>query len=133
MATRPTAAKKAPAKKSAAKKPGVATASAKPTTTAPKAKAVAVPVVTLKAVFEQLGEAHGLPKKQAHGLLADFVAAMTTHLKQGDRIRMSGLGILEVKTRAARMGRNPATGETIQIKASKTVGFRPAKELKEAI
>jgi DNA-binding protein HU-beta len=133
MATRPTAAKKAPAKKSAAKKPGVATTSAKPTTPAPKAKAVAVPVVTLKAVFEQLGEAHGLPKKQAHGLLADFVAAMTTHLKQGDRIRMSSLGILEVKTRAARMGRNPATGETIQIKASKTVGFRPAKELKEAI
>ena len=69
----------------------------------------------------------------AHGLLADFVATMTTHLKQGDRIRMSGLGILEVKTRAARMGRNPATGESIQIKASKKVAFRPAKELKEAI
>ena len=100
---------------------------------APKAKPVAAPVVTLKAVFEQLGEAHGLPKKQAHALLADFVAAMTTHLKQGDRVRMSGLGILEVKSRAARAGRNPATGETIQIKASKKVGFRPAKELKDAI
>jgi DNA-binding protein HU-beta len=132
MATRPTAAKKAPAKKSVAKKP-VATASAKPAPPAPGAKSVAAPVVTLKAVFEQLGEAHGLPKKQAHGLLADFVAAMTTHLKQGDRIRMSGLGILEVKARPARTGRNPATGETIQIKASKKVGFRPAKELKEAI
>jgi DNA-binding protein HU-beta len=89
--------------------------------------------VTLKAVFEQLGETHGLPRKQTHRLLADFVAAMTKHLKQGDRIRMSGLGILEVKTQAARMGRNPATGERIQIKASKKVGFRPAKELKEAI
>ena len=133
MATRPTAAKKAPVKKPAAKKPAVATASAKPPPPAPKAKAVAAAVVTLKAVFEQLGDAHGLPKKQAHGMLADFVAAMTTHLKQGDRIRMSGLGILEVKTRAARMGRNPATGETIQIKASKKVGFRPAKELKEAL
>jgi DNA-binding protein HU-beta len=133
MATRPTAAKKAPAQKSAAKKPAVATASAKPAPPAPKAKAVAAPVVTLKTVFEQLGEAHGLPKKQARGMLADFVAAMTTHLKQGDRIRMSGLGILEVKARAARTGRNPATGESIQIKASKKVGFRPAKELKEAI
>jgi DNA-binding protein HU-beta len=58
---------------------------------------------------------------------------MTTHLKQGDRIRMSGLGVLEVKTRAARMGRNPATGESIQIKASRKVAFRPAKELKGAI
>jgi DNA-binding protein HU-beta len=131
MATRPTAAKKAPAKKSAAKKPAVAAVSAKPARAAPKA--VAAPLVTLKAVFEQLGETHGLPKKQAHGMLADFVAAMITHLKQGDRIRMSGLGILEVKARAARTGSNPATGEAIQIKASKKVGFRPAKELKEAI
>ena len=133
MATRPTAAKKATAKKSATKRSAAVTASRKPTTPAPKAKAVAAPVVTLKAVFEQLGEAHGLPKKQAQGLLADFVAAITTHLQQGDRIRMSGLGVLEVKSRAARTGRNPATGEAIQIKASKKVGFRPAKELKAAI
>nr|QDH88547.1 MAG: hypothetical protein H1BulkLitter65330_000001 [Mitovirus sp.] len=58
----------------------------------------------MKAVFEQLAEAHDLPKKQAHALQADFVAMVTTHLKQGDRIRMSGLGILEVKAREARMG-----------------------------
>jgi DNA-binding protein HU-beta len=64
---------------------------------------------------------------------SDFVAALTAHVKQGDRIRMSGLGILEVKTRAARMGRNPATGEAIRIKASKKVAFRAAKELKEAV
>jgi DNA-binding protein HU-beta len=133
MATRPAPAKKAPAKTSAAKKSAPVMLKAKSVATAPKATAVAAPVSTLKAVFEQLGEAHALPKKQAQGLLADFVAAMTTHLKQGNRIRMSGLGILEVKTRAARMGRNPATGETIQIKASKKVAFRPAKELKEAI
>jgi len=90
-------------------------------------------VVTLKAVFEELGATHALPKKQAHELLADFVAAVTRHLRQGDRLRLGGLGILEVKTRAARTGRNPATGETIQIKASKKVAFRAAKELKEAI
>jgi DNA-binding protein HU-beta len=111
----------------------LARALTEPVAPAPKAKAVAAPVATLKAVFEQLGETHALPKKQAHGLLADFVAPMTAHLKQGNRIRMSGLGILKVKTRAARMGRNPATGESIRIKASKKVAFRPAKELKEAI
>jgi DNA-binding protein HU-beta len=147
MATRPAPAKKAPAKKAAANKPAAAkskpvtpapkakavAARSKPAVTAQPAKAVAAPVVTLKAIFEQLGEAHALPKKQAHGLLTDFVAAMTAHLKQGDRIRMRGLGILEVKTRAARTGRNPATGESIEIKAGKKVGFRPAKELKEAI
>src|SRR3954466_11987546 len=127
MATRPAPAKKAPAKKVAAKQPAPAAAKSK----APASKAkVAAPVVTLKAVFEQLAEAHDLPKKQAHALQADFVAMVTTHLKQGDRIRMSGLGILEVKAREAR---NPATGESMQIKASRKVAFRPAKELKEAV
>jgi DNA-binding protein HU-beta len=133
MANRPAPAKKAPAKKAAAKSSAPAAAKKAAAIPAAKAKTVAAPVVTLKAVFEQLAETHALPKKQAHGMLADFVAAMTTHLKKGDRIRMSGLGILEVKTRAARMGRNPATGESIQIKASRKVAFRPAKELKEAI
>jgi DNA-binding protein HU-beta len=93
----------------AAKSPAPATAKKAAAPPAPKAKAVTAPVVTLKAVFEQLAEAHTLPKKQAHELLADFVTAMTTHLTQGARIRMSGLGTLEVKSRAARMGRNPAT------------------------
>jgi DNA-binding protein HU-beta len=133
MASRPAPAKKAPAKKAAAKPSATAARKTEPAIPAPKAKTVAAPVVTLKVIFEQLGETHALPKKQAHGLLADFVTTMTTHLKKGDRIRMSGLGILEVKTRAARMGRNPATGESIQIKASRKVAFRPAKELKEAI
>jgi len=58
---------------------------------------------------------------------------MGKHLKKGDRIRMNGLGILTVRKRAARMGRNPATGEAIQIKASKKVAFRASKDLKEAI
>jgi DNA-binding protein HU-beta len=129
MATRPAPAKKTPAKKTAAKTAATAARKAKTAAPAPKAKAV----VTLKAVFEQLGETHDLPKKQAHALLADFVAAVTSHLKQGARLRMSGLGILEVKSREARMGRNPATGEAMQIKASKKVAFRAAKELKEAV
>ncbi len=111
MTTRPAPANKAPAEKFAIKKPP--TPAAKSAASAPKTKAVAAPVITLKAVFEQLGERHALPKKQAHGLLADFVTAVTTHLKNGERIRMSGLGVLEVKTRAARMGRNPATGEAM--------------------
>jgi DNA-binding protein HU-beta len=101
------------------------------------AKKAAVPkkvdVVTLKSVFEQISESHGLAKKQAHGLATGFVEALTTHLVKGDKVRMSGLGILEVRNRPARAGRNPGTGETIEIAASKKVAFRAAKELKEAI
>ena len=66
-------------------------------------------------------------------ILNDLVALVTKHLKKGDRIRLVGLGILQVRKRAARMGRNPATGEAIKIKASKKVAFRASKELKEAV
>jgi DNA-binding protein HU-beta len=89
--------------------------------------------VMLKGIFEQLAEGHDLPKKLAHDLLSGMVESVTRHLKQGDRIRMGGLGTLEVRMREARTGRNPATGETMQIAASKKVAFRPAKELKEAV
>jgi DNA-binding protein HU-beta len=87
----------------------------------------------LKAVFEPLAEGQNLSKKQANELLTGMIEAMTTHLKRGDRIRINGLGTLEVRQRGARIGRNPATGAAIQIAASKKVAFRPAKELKEAV
>jgi DNA-binding protein HU-beta len=89
--------------------------------------------VMLKGIFEQLAEGHQLPKKLAQDLLSGMVDSVTQHLKQGDRIRIGGLGTLEVRKREARTGRNPATGEMMQIAASKKVAFRPAKELKEAV
>jgi DNA-binding protein HU-beta len=66
-------------------------------------------------------------------MLDDLVGLITKSLKKGSRIRFNGLGILQVRKRAARMGRNPATGEAIKIKASKKVAFRAAKELKQSI
>jgi DNA-binding protein HU-beta len=89
--------------------------------------------VTLKHLAANLSESHEMSKKQTEAVLGDLVGLVTKHLKKGDRIRIGGLGILVVRKRAARMGRNPATGEPIQIKASKKVAFRPAKELKEAV
>jgi DNA-binding protein HU-beta len=101
-----------------------------PTTGAAPAK---VETVTLKHIAETLSEAHELPKKQVMSMLEDMVQNVTKHLKRGARIRIVGLGILQVRKRPARMGRNPATGEAIKIKASKKIAFRPAKELKEAV
>jgi DNA-binding protein HU-beta len=89
--------------------------------------------VSLKHLAAALAETHEMPKKQGEALLGDLVTLITKHLKKGDRIRLVGLGVLQVRKRAARMGRNPATGEPIQIKASKKVAFRAAKELKEAV
>jgi len=93
----------------------------------------AVNTVTLRHLATALAESNEMPKKQVNAMLDELVGMVTKHLKKGDRIRMSGLGILQVKKRPARMGRNPATGEAIKIKASKKVAFRAAKELKEAI
>ena len=89
--------------------------------------------VTLKHLAAALSDSHDLPKKQAEAVLGDLVTLTTRHLKKGDKIRLTGLGILQVRKRAARMGRNPATGEAIKIKASKKIAFRAAKELKEAV
>ena len=99
----------------------------------PSDKAAPQATITLKQMAAALAESHDLPKKQAEAVLGDLVALVTRHLKNGDKIRLTGLGILQVQQRAARMGRNPATGEAIQIKASKRIAFRPAKELKEAV
>ena len=99
-----------------------------------EAKAVVKPVtVTLSHLAKDLAETHQLPKKQAATMLADLTAMISKHLKKGSRIRINTIGILQVRKRPARMGRNPATGEAIKIKASKKVAFRAAKELKESI
>jgi DNA-binding protein HU-beta len=99
------------------------------------AKKAAAPqaTITLKQIAADLAQKHEMSKKQAEAVLNDLVATTTRHLKKGDRIRLTGLGILQVRKRAARMGRNPATGEAIKIKASKKIAFRASKELKEGV
>jgi DNA-binding protein HU-beta len=100
---------------------------------APSALKAKVDTITLKHLATTISESHEITKKQANAILDDFVENITKQLKKGARIRIGGLGILQVRKRAARMGRNPATGEAIKIKASKKVAFRAAKELKEAV
>jgi DNA-binding protein HU-beta len=89
--------------------------------------------VTLRQIAAGLAEKHNIPKKQAGGILEDLVSTIGKHLKKGDKVRVPGLGIFQVRKRPARMGRNPKTLEPIKIKASKKVAFRAAKDLKESI
>lgn len=90
-------------------------------------------IITLKHLAAEVADKHGLPKKQAEAVLGDVIASIGKQLKKGSKIRIVGLGILQVRKRAARMGRNPQTGEAIKIKASKKIAFRAAKDLKESI
>lgn len=111
----------------------VAKSTAKPASKAAAPAKAKAPTVTLKHLGTALAEKHEMPKKQANEMLAELVVMITSHLKKGARLRLGGLGVLQVRKRPARMGRNPATGEAIKIKASKKVAFRAAKELKEAV
>jgi len=119
--------------KKAAAAPAKAAKTAKTakTTTAKTAKTAST--VTLKHIAATLATEHEMSKKAAEAMLTGMIDQVVKNLKKGNRIRIVGLGILQVRKRAARMGRNPATGEAIKIKASKKVAFRAAKELKESV
>lgn len=129
---------KAPAKAAskAASKAAATKASAKKASVKKVAKAsssTSSPILTLRHIAEKLSELHELPKRQANEMLTQMVDMIAKSLKKGDKIRLTGLGILQVRKRAARMGRNPQTGEPVKIKASKKIAFRASKDLKEAI
>ena len=74
-----------------------------------------------------------LVKADATRAVDALFEAITTALKAGDSIAIPGFGNFTVKDRAARTGRNPQTGAAIQIPASKVVGFKPGKALKDAV
>ncbi|MFT3989662.1 HU family DNA-binding protein [Aestuariivirga sp.] len=89
--------------------------------------------IPLSKLAGELAEKHEMSKKSVNELLGAFVDLTVKNLKKGHKVRVTGLGIFQVKKRPARLGRNPATGEQIKIKASKKLAFRAAKEVKEAI
>jgi DNA-binding protein HU-beta len=129
----PTSPAKAPT--SAAKKPNPPAKAAASVTEKPTspAKAPTPTTVTLKQLAPALAEANELAKKQMETMLNSLVEVITTRLKAGDKVRLTGLGILQVRDRPARTGRNPATGQPIEIKASRKIAFSAAKELKDAV
>ena len=80
-----------------------------------------------------IAEKSGLTKKDAEAALNAYTAVVTDALKAGDSVQLIGFGTFEVRERAARQGRNPHTGETIEIAAAKVPAFKPGKALKDAI
>ena len=96
------------AKKAAATQTSTAEIEAKPKTSPKKTPAAAAPKI----------------------YLAEAVTLIGKNLRKGNKVRIAGLGVFQVKKRAARKGRNPANGEPIKIKATKRVGFAVARDLK---
>lgn len=84
-------------------------------------------------LISTVAEAAGMSKKDTEQVLNTFFDTVQTTLKQNDKVQIPGFGTFEVRERAARTGRNPHTGETIEIAAAKVPAFKPGKGLKDAI
>ena len=94
---------------------------------------MAIIVATKKDLAEKVAESADLTKNKAAEAVNVVFEAISETLKDGGEVSVSGFGKFEVSERAARQGVNPATGEKIQIAASKAPKFKPAKALKEAV
>lgn len=85
-----------------------------------------------KAEFvAMIAEKSGLTRKQADAAVAAFTQTVIETLKSGDKVQLMGFGTFEIKDRPARTGRNPATGESIEIAASKAPVFKVGKSFKD--
>ena len=98
-----------------------------------KTKMTSQTVATSAIISEVSSRFEQLPKKITKEVIATFLETIEDNVAGGKKVRIDKVGILTVKDRAARKGRNPQTGEEIKIPASKKISFRVAKSLKERV
>lgn len=84
-------------------------------------------------LIDHVAESTGLSKADAGRAVDAVIGGISGALKGGDSVALTGFGTFEVRSRAARTGRNPKTGEALQIAASKAPGFKAGKALKDAV
>jgi DNA-binding protein HU-beta len=84
-------------------------------------------------LIEKVAAEAGLEKAQARKAIDALISAVTAAAKGGDSVAVSGFGQFKVKDSPARQGRNPATGETIEIAAARKLTFAPAKAVKDLL
>ncbi|MDN4592725.1 HU family DNA-binding protein [Polycladomyces subterraneus] len=84
-------------------------------------------------LVDRVAAATGKTKKESAQVVEAVLSTIAEALRNGEKVSLVGFGNFEVRERAARTGRNPQTGEAIQIEASRVPAFRPGKQLKEAV
>lgn len=90
-------------------------------------------LVNKSELITSMAEKSELTKKDTEKVLKAFIESVEEALTKGDKVQLVGFGTFEVKSRAARVGRNPRTREEIQIPASKAPVFKPGKDLKDLV
>ena len=119
-------AKKAPARKSAKK---AAPAPAK----AVKVTATAGKTVTASALLQTVADHLGVKKSEAKALVEGYTDVVKAYVLKGAKVKIGDIGMVMVRHRKARMGRNPQTGEPVKIKASKKLAFRQSAVMKAQV
>jgi DNA-binding protein HU-beta len=89
--------------------------------------------ITLKQMAAELADGHSLSKNQAESVLDDLMTLVIRHIKDGHKVRLTGLGVLHIQRSPPQWGLNLQTGEVIEIRGNGKVVFRPARELKAVI
>ena len=90
-------------------------------------------VISKNVLIEKMAEKTNLSKKDTQAALNAFTAVIGEQLAKGDKVQLIGFGTFEVSQRAAREGRNPHSGETMKIAASKSPKFKASKTLKDML
>jgi len=90
-------------------------------------------MVTKKDLTAEVAEITDLSKKDAEDIINAFLDSVKNSLKKGEKVSIAGFGNFEIRERSARVGRNPRTGESMNIAASKVPAFKAGKELKELV
>ncbi|GIK49215.1 MAG: HU family DNA-binding protein [Hyphomonadaceae bacterium] len=121
-------AKKAPARKSAAKAKKAA-----PAAKAVRVTATAGKTVTASALLQSVADHLGLKKSEAKAFVDGYTDVVKAYVLKGAKVKIGDIGMVMIRHRKARMGRNPQTGEPVKIKASKKLAFRQSAVMKAAV
>jgi DNA-binding protein HU-beta len=121
-------AKKAPAKKTA-KKAAPAAPAAKPV----KVTAIPGKAVTASALLQSVADHAGVKKSEAKAFVDGYIDVVKAYVMKGAKVKIGDIGMVMIRQRKARMGRNPQTGEPVKIKASKKLAFRQSAVMKAQV
>jgi DNA-binding protein HU-beta len=126
-------AKKAPAKKAAKKAPARAKKAAAPAPKPVKVTAVPGKAVTASALLQSVADHLGVKKSEAKALTEGYLDVVKAYVLKGAKVKIGDVGMIMIRHRKARMGRNPQTGAPVKIKASKKLAFRQSSVMKAAV
>lgn len=122
------ATKKAPARKTA-KKAKAAAPAAKPV----RVTAVPGKAVTASALLQAIADHQGVKKSEAKAFVDGYIDVVKAYVLKGAKVKIGDIGMVMIRARKARMGRNPQTGEPVKIKASKKLAFRQSAVMKAQV